>query len=66
MARAQCDLYMVCSGVEKENLLESDTYENLTGGRTELITRPELQRNAMNILRYAMTTPAMDRLEGNG
>ena len=65
MARSQCDLYMVCSSVERANLLESDTYENLTSGRTDLITRAELQRNAANILRFAMDTPAMDAVMGD-
>lgn len=65
MARSQCDLYMVCSSVERANLLDSDTYENLTSGRTDLITRTELQRNAANILRFAMDTPAMETVMGN-
>lgn len=65
MARSQCDVYMVCSNVEREALLDSDTYENLTAGRTDLITRAELQRNAANILRFAMNTPAMDAVMGN-
>lgn len=64
MARAQCDLFMVCSGTERRNLSEADTYENITGGREDLITRAELQRNAANILRFAMNTPAMEKLEG--
>ena len=64
MARAQCDVYMVCSGVEKKNLLESDTYENIKNGNTALITRAELQRNAKNIIRFAMDTYAMKRENG--
>lgn len=64
MARAQCDVYMVCSSVEKEDLLSTDTYENLTNGKTDLITRSELQRNAGNILRFALNTPAMDAVMG--
>ena len=59
MARAQCDIYMVCSSVERKYLSESDCYENLKSGRTDLITRAELQRNAANILRFALDTPAM-------
>ena len=64
--RAQCDIFMVCSQVEEENIGESDVIEFLNAGDKNRITRAELQRNAMNILRYAMRTPAMDRLEGNG
>ncbi|MEE3352409.1 MAG: glycoside hydrolase family 3 C-terminal domain-containing protein [Saccharofermentanaceae bacterium] len=65
MARAQCDVYMVCPHVEREALDATDTYENLKSGRTDLITRAELQRNAANILRFAMHTPAMDAVMGN-
>lgn len=64
MARAQNDLYMVCSVVENEFVDEADTYQNLKAGRTDLITRAELQRNSANILRFAMNTPAMDRMMG--
>ena len=64
MARSQCDIYMTCSSVEKRNLPEADTYRNLEEGNTNLITRAELQRNAANILRFAMTTPAMKRVLG--
>jgi beta-glucosidase len=65
MARSQNDVYMVCTCVEKENLLEADTYKELTEGDGSQITRAELQRNARNILNFAMNTPAMDRVEGN-
>lgn len=65
MARSQNDVYMVCTSVEKENLLEADTYKELTEGDGSSITRAELQRNAINILNFAMNTPAMDRVEGN-
>lgn len=65
MARSQCDVYMVCSHVEREVLDATDTYENLKNGRTDMITRAELQRNAANILRFAMNTPAMDAVMGN-
>ena len=65
MAKAQCDLFMVCSQVEDGNVDESDIIENLAAGNTDRITRAELQRNAQNILRYAMQTPAMERLMGN-
>ncbi len=65
MARAQCDVYMVCSSVERPDLMATDTYENLKEGRRDQITRAELQRNAGNILRFAMDTPAMDAVMGS-
>ena len=65
MARAHCDLYMVCSSVERADLDATDAYENLKNDRTDLITRAELQRNAASILRYAMNTPAMDAVMGD-
>ena len=64
MARSQNDVYMVCTSVERENLLEADTFKELTEGDGSKITRAELQRNAINILNFAMNTPAMDRVEG--
>ena len=64
MARSQNDVYMVCTSVERENLLGADTYKELTEGDGSKITRAELQRNAKNILNFAMNTPAMDRVEG--
>ncbi|MBO4689136.1 MAG: glycoside hydrolase family 3 protein [Clostridiales bacterium] len=65
MARAQCDVYMVCSSVERGDLDAADTYENLKSGNADLITRAELQRNARNILNFAMNTPAMDAVMGD-
>ncbi|MBR5975796.1 MAG: glycoside hydrolase family 3 protein [Clostridiales bacterium] len=65
MARSQCDVYMVCSSVERGDLDATDTYGNLKSGKTALITRAELQRNAGNILRFAMDTPAMDAVMGD-
>ena len=65
MAKAQCDLFMVCSQVEDGNVDESDVIEALKTGNTDRVTRAELQRNAKNILKYALQTPAMDRLMGN-
>ena len=65
MARAQCDIFMVCSQVEADNIDESDVIEYLNKGDKDRLVRAELQRNAKNIIRYAMQTPAMDRLEGN-
>lgn len=64
MARAQCDIFMVCAGTERRNLSEADTYDNIKEGREDLITRAELQRNAKNILTFAMNTPAMERVMG--
>ena len=63
MARAQNDLYMVCSSVDKKFIDDSDCYEELCKGVN--ITRAELQRNARNILNFAMNTPAMDRMNGD-
>ena len=59
MARAQNDMYMVCADGEKN---DDNTLEMLKEGKLE---RAELQRNAANICRFAMTTRAMDRLIGN-
>lgn len=64
MVRAQCDIYMVCSCVEEKYLNEADVYSCLKENRN--ITRAEIQRNARNILNYAMNMPAMDRLLGEG
>jgi len=66
MARAQCDLFMVCSAVDEPYLDESDIMECLSQGKTDMITRAELQRNAANILRYAMKSQAMEKLCDNG
>lgn len=65
MARAQNDIYMVCTNVERKNIGETDAFKELTEGDGSRITRAELQRNAANILRFAMNTPAMDRVCGN-
>lgn len=58
MARAQNDVYMVCAdgGSHNDNTLSA--LENGT------LTRAELQRNAMNILEFIITTNAMKRLMG--
>ena len=58
MARAQNDVYMVCPDGENNN---DNTLEMLGNGG---LTRAELQRNAKNILTFAMNTRAMDRLIG--
>ena len=63
MVRSQNDIYMVCSSVERNMLGTANTYEELKK-EDGLICRAELQRNARNILNYAMTTPAIDRLAG--
>ena len=56
---SQNDVYMVCESAEnrKDNLETA-----LSSGE---IKRCELQRNAMNILRFALTTNAMDRKAEN-
>ena len=66
MARSSNDLYMVCHEVDDECIGESDVREELDKGTGEKVTRSELQRCAANILRFAMNTPAFDRLRGNG
>ncbi len=58
MARAQNDTYMVCADGEDH---DDNTLEKLKNGG---LTRAELQRNAKNILNFAMNTRAMDRLLG--
>ena len=58
MARAQNDIYMVCSDAENN---KDNTLEMLDAGK---LTRGELQRNAANICTFAMNTRAMDRLLG--
>jgi len=50
--------------VEDENIGESDVLDTLSSGNKERASRAELQRNAQNIIRFAMNTPAMDRLCG--
>ena len=60
MARAQNDLYMVCPQSNK-NVTGDNTLEELEKGK---LTRGELQRNAMNICRQLMSTPAYLRLIG--
>ncbi len=57
MVRAQNDLYMCCADSEEE--MENDNVrETLQSGG---ITRYELQRNAKNIFRFIMESPAMLR-----
>ncbi len=58
MARAQNDIYMVCSD-SSDN--KDNTLEMLASGK---LTRGELQRNAATICRVAMETRAMQRIMG--
>lgn len=58
MARAQNDMYMVCSDGSSN---DDNTLAMLASGG---LTRGELQRNAANICTFAMNTRAMDRLLG--
>lgn len=58
MAMAQNDLYMVCADSAEHN---DTTLSDLEKG---ILKRSELQRNAANICRFAMTTHAMKRLLG--
>lgn len=58
MAMAQNDVYMVTADGAACN---DNTLDSLKSGE---LTRGELQRNAMNILRFLMTTHAMKRVMG--
>lgn len=58
IARAQNDIYMVCSDGSKN---DDNTLESLENGS---LSRSELQRNAMNICRFLIKTNAMKRLNG--
>ncbi|WP_299686392.1 glycoside hydrolase family 3 protein [uncultured Vibrio sp.] len=59
MLRAQNDLYMVVEHEGAEvNAMNDDTLDALEKGT---LTLGELQRSAMNICRFILTTPAMDR-----
>lgn len=60
MVAAQNDLYM-CVRNSLENPEHDDLQEQLAAG---YITRGELQRNAGNILRFLLKTPALLRLAG--
>lgn len=60
MARAQNDVYMVCSDSSK-NTSGDNTLEALENGA---LSRGELQRNAANICRMLMNSRAMERLLG--
>lgn len=58
MAMAQNDVYMVTAD---GSVCSDNTLASLDSGE---LTRGELQRNAMNILRFLMTTHAMKRVMG--
>jgi len=59
MVRAQNDLYMVVPNYGAEmNAMGDNTLEALAAGR---LTRGELQRSAMNILRFLMRAPVFRR-----
>ncbi|MGR5470284.1 beta-glucosidase, partial [Vibrio astriarenae] len=59
MVRAQNDLYMVVENDGAEsNAMGDDTLEALENGT---LTIGELQRSAMNICRFIMAAPVMDR-----
>ncbi len=60
MVRAQNDLYAVVTNAA-ENSNEDNTMEALQAGR---VTRGELQRNAANICRFLIDTPAFLRMTG--
>jgi len=58
MARAQNDVYMVCSDGSRN---DDNTLESLENGS---LRRSELQRNAANICHFLMKTNAMKRING--
>ncbi len=58
MAKAQNDVYMVCSD-STQNLTDDNTLSSLEAGT---LTRGELQRNAANVCRMLMGSRAMKRL----
>lgn len=60
MAAAQNDVYMVCANGSDN---DDNTLESLENGT---LMRGELQRNAMNICRFLLTTNALKRLIGVG
>lgn len=62
MARAQNDVYMVCSQSDSTEA-EDNTLTSLKDGSLMI---GELQRNAMNICRFLMNTQAFDRFCGRG
>ena len=60
MARAQNDIYMVCSQADR-NETGDNTLDSLEAGT---LTLGELQRNAANICGFLMNTHAFERMNG--
>lgn len=60
MARSQNDVYMVCPDASV-NSSNDNILAELESGE---LTLGELQRNAMNVLRFSMKTPAFARIRG--
>ncbi|MBQ8245992.1 MAG: glycoside hydrolase family 3 protein [Lachnospiraceae bacterium] len=60
MVRAQNDVYMVCPDASV-NSSHDNMMAELEGGQ---LTLGEIQRCAMNVLRFAMHTPAFERVRG--
>lgn len=60
MVRAQNDLYMVCADSTK-NTNDDNTLESLADGS---LTKAELQRCAVNIVRFVLKSKAMERRLG--
>ncbi len=58
MVRAQNDVYMVVGNGTASQSTIDNIMKSLESGE---LTRAELQRNAANILRYAMLSPALER-----
>ena len=63
MARSQNDVYMVVGNDAAGDNSSDNIIKALESGE---LTRGELQRNAANILRYAMLSPALDRYAEQG
>ncbi len=60
IAQSGNDVYMCCQNSE-EDLMSDNCMECLEKGQ---ISRADLQRNAVNLLEFLISTPAMDRLMG--
>lgn len=60
MVRAQNDVYMCCADTEAD--MDVDNVKEMLGNGT--IVRYDLQRNAKNLLKFIMNSPAMLRLLG--
>lgn len=55
MVQAQNDIFMVCPDTERENALDNIKAEYTIGK----ITRGQFQRNAKNVLKFALNSLAM-------